>query len=497
MTCMSTTYALRHRQWIAAIFLGLLSSCLLVNFGIHSSILFHEQEAGVGGVAHHVFADGRVLVSADPVKSLRQGRRLLGPGPPTHSTGQANGSHIEDSDMDIHEEEDEGSEMIEIVHIVYTRFMQFQPDLLELGRARLETFRTFCLPTMVHQTSSNFLWIIHADPELNPQIKGALIDIISPYSNFLLVGSNSFPSNFRKTTGADLVSDPSKLWSGDISLARMGYKASLIWPVLETRLDADDGLHNYFVELVQKEAVLSLGAKCNHENGEKHQIDKLRTHDWQQQSISSTETFPDSTVEGQWKMYCAFTSMEWQPLNPFPHDDSFADPNEAYGSVVGVATPYCQTPGLTIGYCPDMPFTDIPNAPHHKLLQTVPECPDGEYLSSKCVKRLKMLSPASIRARTVTSHGMMNVMVSEGETREVYRHVANQMEKQDVLWSGIEEYMHITKRDSARTKSYIMSHQAAIAADNLKGQCTKGHSCKNSTQEVLQKIARRKGIVAD
>ena len=431
--------------------------------------------------------------SVGPYLPLRRGRRLLGSVPPKRQPrSQTTDAHEED-DNEI-EEEDEGSGLIEIVHIVYTRFMQFQPDLIELGRARLETFRTFCLPSMVHQTSSNYLWIIHADPDLNPEIKGALIDMVSPYSNFLLVGSNSFPSNFRKTAVADLLSDPSKqLWSGDIRLARMGYEASLKWPVLETRLDADDGLHNYFVELVQKEAVLSLGEKCgaiNEEGG--HQIDHERLPVQERQQLSTL------VEQGQWKMYCAFTSMEWQPLNPFPHDNSsLQDSNRSFGYVVGVATPYCQTPGLTIGYCPDMSFTDIPNAPHHKLLQTVPECPDEEKLPTKCVKRLKMLSPASIRARTITSHGMMNVMVSEGETREVYRYVANQIEKQDVLWSGIEEYMHITKKDSARAKDYIKSHQAAIAADNLKGQCTKGHSCKHSTQEVLQNLAKKEKIAAE
>jgi len=490
--------ALRHRHWIGAIFLGLVSSCLLVSFGIHKTILFHEQQSGDGDLIHYLLTGGSASgsglglmqrgESVGPYLSLRRGRRLLGSDPPKRQPRSQTTDAHEENDNEI-EEEDEESGLIEIVHIVYTRFMQFQPDLVELGRARLETFRTFCLPSMVHQTSSNYLWIIHADPGLNPEIKGALIDMVSPYSNFLLVGSNSFPSNFRKTAVADLLSDPSKqLWSGDIRLARMGYEASLKWPVLETRLDADDGLHNYFVELVQKEAVLSLGEKCgaiNEESG--YQVD-------QEQFIPVQERQQISPLveQGQWKMYCAFTSMEWQPLNPFPHDHlPLQDSNRLYGYVVGVATPYCQTPGLTIGYCPDMSFTDIPNVPHHKLLQTVPECPDDEKLPTKCVKRLKMLSPASIRARTITSHGMMNVMVSEGETREVYRYVANQMEKQDVLWSGIEEYMHITKEDSARAKDYIKSHQAAIAADNLKGQCTKGHSCKHSTQEVLQNLAQK------
>lgn len=38
------------------------------------------------------------------------------------------------------------------------RLMQFQPNLINLGLARLEFFRVFCLPTMLKQTSENFLW---------------------------------------------------------------------------------------------------------------------------------------------------------------------------------------------------------------------------------------------------------------------------------------------------------------------------------------------------
>ena len=47
-----------------------------------------------------------------------------------------------------------------LVHVVLTRFMQHQPKLVNLGRARLELFKSFCVPTMRQQTSRQFLWII-------------------------------------------------------------------------------------------------------------------------------------------------------------------------------------------------------------------------------------------------------------------------------------------------------------------------------------------------
>lgn len=50
--------------------------------------------------------------------------------------------------------------------------MQGQPNLLALGNSRIELFKNFCLPTMAKQTTTDFLWIILIDPELNPVLLG-------------------------------------------------------------------------------------------------------------------------------------------------------------------------------------------------------------------------------------------------------------------------------------------------------------------------------------
>ena len=48
-----------------------------------------------------------------------------------------------------------------ILHIVVTRFMQDQPTLKWLARARLKLFQYICLPTMVHQTvTTNVIWLV-------------------------------------------------------------------------------------------------------------------------------------------------------------------------------------------------------------------------------------------------------------------------------------------------------------------------------------------------
>ena len=52
-----------------------------------------------------------------------------------------------------------------ILHVVTTQFQQLQPNLLELGRARLRLFETFCLPTMIRQnaTDVDFSWFVMTD----------------------------------------------------------------------------------------------------------------------------------------------------------------------------------------------------------------------------------------------------------------------------------------------------------------------------------------------
>ena len=435
-----------------AIFLGLLSSCLVVSFAIHRhvALTYGSEEGGSFALRAAAAPRGGKDTTAKTSIELPRGRRLLGTDK-TSSQSQSSNQNKRDED---------GESIIELVHVVHTRFMQSQPHLLALGRARLEMFRTFCLPSMVNQSSQNFLWLIYTDPNLDSALKEELLALVSPYENFVVVASNNFPQNFRKSAPLELM-DPSKIWSGDASLIGLGYEAAKIWPVLESRLDMDDGLHNYFVELVQMDAALS--TNCGSPD--------------------------DLSDQAKWKYWCSYTSIEWQPHNPFPLSKIQVNQEEiSHGYVVGVATPYCQTPGLTVLLCPATEFSSVPSAPHHKLLQTVSECPEDDR-SSNCVRRLKKLSPASIRARSITSHGMLNVMVREGDTMELYTLVDNQRQKQEVLWDGIEEFMHITRNDSEKTKVYLEQNLAEIASDNLRGQCTRGHSCKESTRELLEKIA--------
>jgi hypothetical protein len=120
---------------------------------------------------------------------------------------------------------------------------------------------------MLSQTSSNFLWIIRADPKLHPSIVKRLQELLKGRDNFILIGSNNNPEGFGRD-GTSLSSflqvdsnaTAQLVWSGNITLVEEAYRysSSRSSILLETRLDSDDGLHSHFIEYVQNDAVNNL-----------------------------------------------------------------------------------------------------------------------------------------------------------------------------------------------------------------------------------------------
>lgn len=361
----------------------------------------------------------------------------------------------------------------DIVHIIATRFMQEQPDLLELALARLEVFETFCLPTVANQTTQNFLWIIRMDPKLHPDARNRMINLLKPFQNFYLVASNRFPEGFRDEKSVKDLFDTSKIFSGDLELARRAHHASKNRTVLETRLDADDGLNINFVEQLQYEAQLLLHSQA-------------------------------SKKKPQWLIWCALVHVEWHYISPFPSDtNSSADLGELpSGYLVAVAMQGCVTPGLTVGYSAHTDRSSTPKVAHHRLHSQVYPCSNQSTPLSRnnakeessrhkritnCLRRVQ-LNPSALRTRTPTSAGMSNVALEKG-AGDRYRLVRNQLSRQDSLWNIIFRTMTVTSDLATQTKTYLINHLASIAADNLKGQCTKGHSCKKESRTTLRKIA--------
>jgi hypothetical protein len=310
----------------------------------------------------------------------------------------------------------------DILHVVTTRFMQNQPLLLNLGKARLLIFEIFCLPTMINQNIDNFLWFIMTDPNLDPSLLEHLKSLLAPYPNFHLVLSNAklvTPYNLTKTTTElrILTGDVDKLYSLMLDLNRP--------LLLETRLDADDGLHRKTLSEIQREA----------------------------------QSLPNDT-EG-WQVICNKLHYEWR------NDDITAlnKTVKTSGKLRLVKEGICVTPGYTLVRHREPASIDFPAWPrigHHLINREWPICFDEKNNSTtNCWTKLKSF-PAALRVRTITSAGMNRV--ETGPNESIYDN------QTDIFWHYVQKDYGITPEKAHYTSLYLQENLPSIVEDNLKGQ---------------------------
>jgi hypothetical protein len=355
-----------------------------------------------------------------------------------------------------------------LIHIVNTRFMQEQGNLTALGRSRLALFKIFCLPTMKHQSSQQFLWIIKTDPGLDRLLLQELVTDLQDYPNFFLVASNvnyrineQFPGAWRG--GAEIQDlTRSQIYTGNqtLLLTAMALRDQL--PVLETRLDADDGLHVEFLEQVQNEALDKFGVDVDDKN---------------ENGNSSMHAGNDeSTMTPKWLYWCARRHMEWHW-----QDERSCGSNETLchdQALSGVShSQLCITPGITVGFPVGVEEREVPIHPHHLLAKrirsTPPEEGCGYDVTADCLIFVRTFVFEAIRSRTPTSAGMLNVIGEVGDNSTwqspwlVYAY-----------WNMLHESFGIQREQVQWMQQYLSEHLIDIARDNLLGQCTTGHSCK-------------------
>lgn len=363
----------------------------------------------------------------------------------TSSALEAFGNHDEDHYL-------RWSNPHDLVHVVQTRFMQFQPNLLSLGRARLELFQALTIPSMLHQTSRDFLWIIRTDPDLHDDLKLDLMASVSAVPNAVLVASNENPEGFRDAIG-DITEE--SVLAGSWYAVESYHHAGTSHTVLETRLDADDAVSTDFVQLVQETAA-------------HHGI-----------------------PQKQWRVWCAENHVEWQ------YDSPWSRTNNGKGALLGVHTGLCITPGLTWGYGVGTRRSDMPKGKHTNIHKLVPACDykedGGSGMNSNCLIQLGGALPLALRARTPTSAGMENVLI-RNYTEAVFPLKQLQKSKwkdsQDGLWESLHPLFGVEAADLWSVRHGIEQHIAAIAKDALDGQCTKGHSCKQKSRKILEMLIK-------
>jgi len=380
-----------------------------------------------------------------------------------------------------------------LVHIVSTRFMQEQGPLETLGIARLKLFLTFCLPSMVNQSSQKFFWIIKTDPKFTTTSAFKLLTkSVQPYDNIYIVASNinflfgtAEKGSWRDGKEAfDLIG--SKKYTGNLTKLNIAMALRNERPILETRLDADDGLHEHFIKYLQAVAM------------KRFQPYKI--------TLGRKEVY--TVPIPQWLYWCSRRHIEW-------HSDTDKDPSlskkqkEKIGSIelgymnVIQHDKICVTPGITIGF--NIGTNNVPQYDHDKLYRNVRHslaCYEDDTGNSSntddkivdtvgdkakkspCLELVEDLNFCAIRSRTWTSAGMYNIDLVE---KDILRGV-DQKEFTDKLWTFSKDKFGVNKTRVMETQNFLIKNKKMIAYENLIGQCTSGHSCKHTAKEELKRI---------
>ena len=240
------------------------------------------------------------------------------------------------------------------------------------------------------------------------------------------------PGSWRDSSeGKDVLA--STIYTGNIQWLQQAHENRQRLPILETRLDADDGLHKLYLQYVQVSARKFL-------------------------------------KKYQWLYWCSRRHVEWYASNT--HKDGLVNPVEH--------EKMCITPGITVGF--PVGITEVPQFGHNVLFKEIQAHGGCNITAGKnmdCIRLVDDLSFVAVRSRTPTSAGMKDTQL---ET-ELFNAKAINM-----LWSILERLFYVDRSKARETNAYVQSHLQEIARENLVGQCTTGHSCKNSSVEILQKI---------
>ena len=332
----------------------------------------------------------------------------------------------------------------DIFHVVTTRFMQMQADLVALGDARLKLFETFCLPSMLGQSTKDFIWVIYTDPALDPTMMQRLFTLLSPHKNFYLVLSNE---NAITTNDFDSLKD--MISTGDKELFHSLLSSRSRKLLLQTRIDADDGLGQHALSEIQ---------------------DMARKH-----------TFVDSD---SWQVICVNLHFEWRSDNLGPNNknnNTVVKNKITFGRLRVVQEHICVTPGYTLVKQRNetefqLPLAAPPRVGHHEIVRVWPECSQNNTTSftytttsNKSISNTTMTNcwtklshyPTAIRSRTITSAGMSRIDAPEEAKYD------NHTEE---FWKYVKRDFGTSPEQAIEISYYLRDHFTGIVMDNLRGQ---------------------------
>jgi len=351
------------------------------------------------------------------------------------------------------------------------------------------------------------LWIIKVDPNLDKTILNELKAVLEPVKQFtLVVGSNTNygigikPGGWRDgQAGQNILDayDNGQVYfpggDGAYQMLRRAHEARSDRVVIETRLDADDAVNKKYVAALQSTALRTLvDPKISGYDGRDGDDDD--DDDGEQSSKEEKKEIQTA----RWLYWCPQTHVQWNPSS------SADSPSGGPGFLQVFQMPnICVTSGLSLGFAVGTEEENVPRYEHSKVYMMIAvihnnkgkknitqgiegtdkhDC--GLYPSSKCAVFVSDPMVSAFRSRAMTSAGMHNIDalgVPSIATPEKFKEMAAKLWKET-----IERQFGIRTERAKEAADFMMVNYLGTVRDNLRGQCTHGHSCKLSSLEKLQ-----------
>jgi hypothetical protein len=387
----------------------------------------------------------------------------------------------------------------QIVHVVTTRFMLGQTNEPILGRARLELFETFCLPTMLHQINQNFVWLILTDPKLDSILLHDLRKLLEPLPNAYLLLTNEHNKWNENYYGVDLqlVADryragKLKVLTGDTTyLVRFNLFKPHTWAsqkilLIDTLLDADDGFHRWTIDEMQSSAL-------SHSRHQQASTSKQFEH-----GDSSSESSKES-LESTWWTFCVQNHLEWHNRNIFfKHQNASVHLGPG---IIGKREPpgICSSAGSTRVGVMQLPigsigtfFPRVSLYPHNRL-QDYDQCHGNA--NTGCFTRLFPNFFAVIRSRTITSDSMDHLSVDAmknetnfGTGKKGSESPLQLFRKDDFIWDALLHDFGVVEKRALSTSKYLYDHMEEITKEHLSARCAPGYPCHEEATNSLQQL---------
>ncbi|MGK3753876.1 MAG: hypothetical protein ACI8RD_006183 [Bacillariaceae sp.] len=419
-----------------------------------------------------------------------------------------------------------------IVHSLTTRFMVGQPNQPILARARYLLFETFCWPTIQYQSAlpDDYSWFVLADPGIDQEVIADLRALLSydkfPKGNAYLIltdepswaadgvgvpGVTSYGASFQEIAQG-VRNGKVKLLTGNATRLIQTLEYSIEGKVIddssknnntnhknednkpllliETMLDADDGLNNHGIEWIQDLAV---------------------SHTQQQQEIIATPP----TLNSTWWILCGTDHIEWHNRDIFRLTDSEYQEIGLTSGITGIrhAPQYCASAGFTrVGLTTTamsmttsinnnndsqqkfLVFPQVAYSNHALATENFDLCDDVKNITlARCFRRDFSGLPFILKSRSITSDSMDHMDPKREDYRDLpwegkmdHPLLINETER---IWRILQDDFSINRLMAWETSMYLRENLQSIIQENKNSRCAPGFPCREVADVTFKKMS--------